>query len=144
MPFHFPTVFLARPTSSIQQQHHQQSQQQQQQQQQSSSASSGGVDPDVQAYVNIKPDPLDHSRIKYTCQACQFSPKQLSLLVEHVNAVHLRRKHLSCSVFDCAFATSRKKALQAHLADVHGQHNQHQQHPHHQHQHGVQKKVGAL
>ena len=60
-------------------------QQQQQQQQQAAAAAAASaaaavehqMDNEVKTYVSVKADPVEPTRIKYTCNACQFSPKNI-------------------------------------------------------------------
>ena len=64
----------AAPTAFLQQQ-------QQQQQAQAAAAAAAAVehqmDNEVKTYVSVKADPIEPTRIKYTCNACQFSPKNI-------------------------------------------------------------------
>ena len=39
------------------------------------------VDADTEAYISIKQNPLSPNKLKYTCNACQFSPKDLQQLI---------------------------------------------------------------
>ena len=73
------------------------------------------MDNDVKAYVSIKADPVEPTRIKYTCNACQFSPKSIALLVEHINSVHLKRKTANPAGM---FATSAKPGLPSAMLQV--------------------------
>jgi hypothetical protein len=90
-------------------------QQQQQQQQQAAAiaAAEYQMDNDVKTYVSVKADPIEPTRVKYTCNACQFSPKNLGLLVEHINGVHLKRKAANPAVAAAGMFGGAKPAGQA-------------------------------
>ena len=71
----------AAPTAFLQQQ-------QQQQQAQAAAAAAAAVehqmDNEVKTYVSVKADPIEPTRIKYTCNACQFSPKNIGYVHQHL------------------------------------------------------------
>ena len=74
----------AAPTAFLQQQ-------QQQQQAQAAAAAAAAVehqmDNEVKTYVSVKADPIEPTRIKYTCNACQFSPKNIGYVHQHLQSL---------------------------------------------------------
>ena len=58
--------------------------------------------------------PLD---TRFPCTYCDYKSKDKSNVIQHIKAVHEKRKDYMCSL--CNFAASRRKNLNLHIKEVH-------------------------